>query len=61
VIRESLAARVARVSIMTADVRRPLIVRNLLSGDFAGQMADAYCESVFWIDLKIIAERVLKG
>jgi formamidopyrimidine-DNA glycosylase len=38
VIRENLTARVAGALIDAAEVRRPLIVRNLLGGDFAGQV-----------------------
>ena len=29
--------------------------------EIAKQMANAYCESVSWIDLRIIAEHVLEG
>ena len=38
VIREVLAARIAGVTITAAEVRRPLVVRNLLGGDFAGHV-----------------------
>ncbi len=27
----------------------------------ASKMADAYCDSVFWIDLEILAENILKN
>ncbi|MGD9049666.1 MAG: DNA-formamidopyrimidine glycosylase family protein, partial [Anaerolineae bacterium] len=39
IIREYLAPRLARVAIVSADVRRPLVVRNLLGGDAAEQLA----------------------
>jgi hypothetical protein len=29
--------------------------------EIADKMANAYCDSVFWIDLQIIAERVLSA
>ena len=38
VIREFLAPRLVGVSIATAQVRRPLIVRNLLDGDPSGSI-----------------------
>jgi formamidopyrimidine-DNA glycosylase len=38
VIREFLAPRLPGVAIATAEVRRPIIVRNLLGGDFAGHL-----------------------
>lgn len=38
VIRERLAPRLTGQVITTADVRRPIIVRNLLGGDFAEQV-----------------------
>jgi formamidopyrimidine-DNA glycosylase len=38
VIRESLAARLPGVGILAAEVRRPIIVRNLLGDDFAAHM-----------------------
>jgi formamidopyrimidine-DNA glycosylase len=39
VIREFLAPRLPGVSIAAAEVRRPIIVRNLLGGDFAAHVA----------------------
>jgi formamidopyrimidine-DNA glycosylase len=39
VIREFLAPRLVGVSIVSAKVRRPLVVRNLLGGDTAGRLA----------------------
>jgi formamidopyrimidine-DNA glycosylase len=39
VIREYLAPRLAGVAIASAEVRRPLVVRNLLGGDAASQLA----------------------
>jgi formamidopyrimidine-DNA glycosylase len=38
VIREYLAPRLAGVAILSADVRRPLVVRNLLGGDAAERL-----------------------
>ena len=38
IIREYLAPRLPGVSIATAQVRRPIIVRNLLGDDFAGHV-----------------------
>ena len=38
VIREFLAPRVADVLIESAQVRRPIVVRNLLGGDVSDQM-----------------------
>jgi formamidopyrimidine-DNA glycosylase len=38
VIREFLAPRIVGVSIVSAEVRRPLVVRNLLGGDAAGHL-----------------------
>jgi formamidopyrimidine-DNA glycosylase len=38
VIREVLAPRLPDVAIVTVAVRRPIIVRNLLGGDFAGYL-----------------------
>ena len=35
IIREYLSPRVSDVTIETAEVRRPLLVRNLLGGDAA--------------------------
>ena len=39
VIREFLAPRLAGVPILSADVRRPLLMRNLLGGDTADRLA----------------------
>ncbi len=38
VIREFLAPRIAGVSIAAAQVRRPIVVRNLLGGDLVGRL-----------------------
>lgn len=38
VIREFLAPRIVGVAIVSVQVRRPIIVRNLLSGDVAGHL-----------------------
>lgn len=38
VIRDSLAPRITGLSIVAAEVRRPIIVRNLLGGDFTEQV-----------------------
>ena len=38
VIREFLAARIVQVAIASAEVRRPIVVRNLLGGDIAGHV-----------------------
>jgi formamidopyrimidine-DNA glycosylase len=38
VIREFLAPRIVGVPIVSAQVRRPIVVRNLLSGDLAGHL-----------------------
>ena len=38
VIREYLAARVVALPIVSAEVRRPVVVRNLLGGDFADHL-----------------------
>ncbi len=40
VIREYLAPRLPGVAIASAEVRRPLIVRNLLGGDFSAHLVD---------------------
>ena len=40
VIREFLAPRIVGVPIVSAQVRRPIVVRNLLNGDLAGHLVD---------------------
>jgi formamidopyrimidine-DNA glycosylase len=46
VIREYLAPRLAGVAIASAEVRRPLVMRNLLGGDAASQLTGRQFASV---------------
>jgi len=46
VIREFLAARIVEVPIVSAEVRRPLVVRNLLGTDTASHLIGRSCTTV---------------
>jgi len=46
VIREFLSARIVEVPIVSAEVRRPLVVRNLLGTDTVSHLIGRYCTAV---------------
>jgi formamidopyrimidine-DNA glycosylase len=46
VIREFLAARIVEIPIVSAEVRRPLVVRNLLGMDATGYLIGRACTAV---------------
>ena len=43
-----------------ADLFTPQQIASIDMAQLASKMADAYCDQVFWIDLKILAEDAIE-